>query len=107
MLLILLLVAAERFDLDVVLGAVLAGMVLRSWTRRMDVDIEPLESKLEAVGYGIFIPLFFVASGMTLDVQAILAQPTRLFIFVGLLVVVRGLPSLLVSTPVCCRSASG
>jgi Kef-type K+ transport system membrane component KefB len=95
-LLILLLVAAERFGLDVVLGAVLAGMVLRSWTRRMDVDIEPLESKLEAVGYGIFIPLFFVASGMTLDIQAILAQPARLFIFVGLLVVVRGLPSLLV-----------
>jgi Kef-type K+ transport system membrane component KefB len=95
-LLVVLLVAAERFGLDVVLGAVLAGMVLRSWTRRMDVDVEPLESKLEAVGYGIFIPLFFVASGMTLDIQAILAQPLRLFIFVGLLIVVRGLPSLLV-----------
>jgi Kef-type K+ transport system membrane component KefB len=34
-LLLLLLVAAERFGLDVVLGAMLAGMVLRSWTRRM------------------------------------------------------------------------
>jgi Kef-type K+ transport system membrane component KefB len=32
---LLLLVAAERFGLDVVLGAMLAGMVLRSWTRRM------------------------------------------------------------------------
>jgi Kef-type K+ transport system membrane component KefB len=95
-LLVLLLVAAERFGLDVVLGAVLAGMVLRSWTHRMDVDVEPLESKLEAVGYGIFIPLFFVASGMTLDVQAILADPLRLFVFAGLLLVVRGLPSLLV-----------
>ena len=89
-LLIVLLVAAERFGLDVVLGAMLAGMVLRSWTRRMDVDVEHLESKLEAVGYGIFIPLFFVASGMTLDIEAILAQPLRLFIFVGLLIVVRG-----------------
>ncbi len=95
-LLIVLLVAAERFGLDVVLGAMLAGMVLRSWTRRMDVDVEHLESKLEAVGYGIFIPLFFVASGMTLDIEAILAQPLRLFIFVGLLIVVRGLPSVLV-----------
>jgi Kef-type K+ transport system membrane component KefB len=95
-LLVVLLVAAERFGLDVVLGALLAGMVLRSWTRRMEVDVEPLESKLEAVGYGIFIPLFFVASGMTLDVQAILANPARMLTFVALLVVVRGLPSLLV-----------
>jgi Kef-type K+ transport system membrane component KefB len=95
-LLMVLLVAAARFGLDVVLGAMLAGIVLRSWTHRMEVDVEPLESKLEAVGYGIFIPLFFVASGMTLDVQAILRDPLRLFIFVGLLIVVRGLPSLLI-----------
>jgi Kef-type K+ transport system membrane component KefB len=95
-LLVLLLVLAERFGLDVVLGALLAGMVLRSWTHRMEVDVEPLESKLEAVGYGIFIPLFFVASGMTLDIQSILADPLRLIIFAGLLLAVRGLPSLLV-----------
>jgi Kef-type K+ transport system membrane component KefB len=95
-LLIVLLVVAEKFGLDVVLGAMLAGMVLRSWTHRMEVDVEPLESKLEAVGYGIFIPLFFVASGMTLDVQAIVANPLRLVVFVVLLIVVRGLPSLVV-----------
>jgi Kef-type K+ transport system membrane component KefB len=62
----------------------------------MEVDIEYLESKLEAVGYGIFIPLFFVWSGMTLDVHAIAANPLRLVIFAALLVVVRGLPSLVV-----------
>jgi Kef-type K+ transport system membrane component KefB len=95
-LLVLLLVAAQRFGLDVVLGAMLAGMVLRSWTHRMEVDVEPLESKLEAVGYGIFIPLFFVASGMTLDIKSILANPLRLVVFAGLLLVVRGLPSLFV-----------
>ena len=95
-LLLLLLVAAERFGLDVVLGAMLAGMVLRSWTRRMGGDVRPLEEKLEAVGYGIFIPLFFVASGMTLDIHSIIANPGRLLVFTGLLLVVRGLPSLLV-----------
>ena len=95
-LLLVLLVAAERFGLDVVLGAMLAGMVLRSWTHRMDVDVTPLESKLEAVGYGIFIPLFFVASGMTLDVHAIVSNPVRLLVFAALLLVVRGLPSLLI-----------
>ena len=95
-LLLVLLVAAERFGLDVVLGAVLAGMVLRSWTRKMGVDVKPLEDKLDAVGYGIFIPVFFVASGMTLDIRAVAADPVRLLVFVGLLLVVRGLPSMLV-----------
>jgi Kef-type K+ transport system membrane component KefB len=95
-LLLVLLVAAERFGLDVVLGAVLAGMVLRSWTRRMGVDVVPLEEKLDAVGYGFFIPVFFVSSGMTLDVQAIAEAPLRLLAFLVLLLVVRGLPSLLV-----------
>ena len=95
-LLLLLLTGAARFGLDIVLGAMLAGMVLRSWTRRMGVDTEPLEIKLEAVGYGIFIPIFFVASGMTLDVRAIIANPLRLLVFLLLLLVVRGLPALLI-----------
>jgi Kef-type K+ transport system membrane component KefB len=95
-LLLALLVLAERFGLDVVLGALLAGMVLRSWTRRIDMDVERLEQKLDAVGYGIFIPLFFVSSEMTLDIRSIASDPVRLLVFVGLLLVVRGLPALLV-----------
>jgi Kef-type K+ transport system membrane component KefB len=95
-LLLVLLVGAARFGLDVVLGAMLAGMVLRTWTRRMGVDVEPLETKLEAVGYGIFIPIFFVASGMTLDIHAIISAPLRVVLFLLLLLLVRGLPSLLV-----------
>jgi Kef-type K+ transport system membrane component KefB len=95
-LLLLLLVAAQRFGLDVVLGAMLAGMVLRSWTHGIDIDVTPLEGKLDAVGYGFFIPIFFVASGMALDVKSIAENPLRLLVFFGLLLVVRGLPSLLV-----------
>jgi Kef-type K+ transport system membrane component KefB len=95
-LLVLLLVAAERFGDDVVLGAMLAGMVLRSWTRKVEMDLQPLEDKLDAVGYGIFIPVFFVSSGLTLDIQSILKDPLRMLIFLVLLLVVRGLPSLLV-----------
>lgn len=95
-LLIVLLSLAEHFGLDVVLGAVLAGLVLRRWTRRMDVDVKPLEEKLEAVGYGVFIPLFFVASGMSLDIRSIIQNPLRLVVFAALLLIVRGLPSLLI-----------
>jgi Kef-type K+ transport system membrane component KefB len=95
-LLMALLVAAAEFGLDVVLGAMLAGIVLRTWTARMGVDVEPLEIKLDAVGYGIFIPIFFVSSGMSLDVQAIIDNPERLLVFLALLLVVRGLPSLII-----------
>ena len=95
-LLLALLALAQRFGLDVVLGAVLAGMVLRTWLRREDVDVHPLEEKLDAVGYGIFIPIFFVTSGMTLDVPSVVANPLRLLAFLVLLLVVRGLPSLVI-----------
>jgi Kef-type K+ transport system membrane component KefB len=95
-LLLVLLLAAARFGLDVVLGALLAGMVLRRWTRRMGVAVAPLEEKLDALGYGFFIPVFFVTSGMTLDVKSVVQNPIRLVVFFLLLLVVRGLPSLLV-----------
>ncbi len=95
-LLLVLLVGAKDFGLDVVLGAMLAGIVLRSWTRRMGVHVERLEDKLDAVGYGIFIPLFFVSSGMSLDIHSIIADPIRLLVFFFLLLLVRGLPSLLI-----------
>ena len=48
-LLFLLLVIAARFGQDVVLGAMLAGIVLRSWTRRMGIDVHGLEEKFDAV----------------------------------------------------------
>ena len=95
-LLFILLAIASRFGLDVVLGAVLAGMVLRGWTHRLNVDTESLEHKFDAVGYGIFIPIFFVSSGMSFDLKSISEDPLRLLLFFVLLLVVRGLPSLLV-----------
>ena len=95
-LLFALLAVASRFGLDVVLGAMLAGMVLRAWTRRFNMDTAGLEHKFDAIGYGIFIPIFFISSGMTLDLKAISKDPLRLLLFFALLLIVRGLPSLLV-----------
>jgi Kef-type K+ transport system membrane component KefB len=91
--LLLLLLSANAFGLDVVLGAFLAGVVLRRWAPG---DVKSLEDKLDAVGYGFFIPVFFVASGMNLDLESIVHQPARLALFFVLLLVVRGLPTLLV-----------
>ena len=90
-LLLLLLVIAEEFGLDVVLGAFLAGIVLRRWAPG---DVHSLEGKLDAIGYGFFIPLFFVASGMSLDIRSIAEAPLRLLVFFVLLLAVRGVPAL-------------
>jgi Kef-type K+ transport system membrane component KefB len=95
-LLFLLLVIASKFGLDAVLGAVLAGIVLRGWTRRIGVDAALLESKFDAVGYGFFIPVFFVASGMNLDIAGIVDNPLRVLLFFLLLLASRGLPCLLI-----------
>ena len=95
-LLFALLAFASRFGLDVVLGAMLAGIVLRIWTRRLNLDTENLERKFDTVGYGIFIPIFFISSGMTIDLTAIIHSPLRLLVLLALLLIVRGLPSLLI-----------
>jgi Kef-type K+ transport system membrane component KefB len=91
--LLLLLLIANAFGLDAVLGAFLAGVVLRRWAPG---DVKSLEDKLDAVGYGFFIPVFFVASGMGLDLRSIVHSPGRLVLFFGLLLLVRGLPTLLI-----------
>ncbi|TCC05383.1 cation:proton antiporter [Kribbella soli] len=91
--LLLLLVIASDFGLDVVLGAFVAGVVLHRWAPG---NVEALDHKLDAVGYGFFIPIFFVSSGMGLDLHSIAEAPGRLFLFFFLLLAVRGLPTLLV-----------
>ena len=93
LLLVALLFLSAEFGLDIVLGAFFAGMVLRRWHPG---DVESLERKLDAVGYGFFIPVFFVASGLALDVDSIVEGPARLIAVFGLLLVVRGVPALFV-----------
>ena len=93
LLLLALLVLAGEFGLDVVLGAFLAGAVLRRWAPG---DVHSFEAKLDAVGYGFFIPVFFVSAGVGVDIVSIQESPARLAVFFILLLVVRGLPVLLV-----------
>ena len=55
-------------------------------------------AKLEAVGFGVFIPVFFIASGIRFDLNALLDHPSNLVkvpIFLAALFLVRGLPALL------------
>ncbi len=93
-LLVGLLLITQEFGIEAALGAFFAGMVLRR-TSAGNVNHE-FEQKLDAVGYGFFIPVFFVSSGMALDVVSIVENPLRLLVFFVLLLVVRGAPAILV-----------
>lgn len=87
---------AAQLGLDVVLGGFVAGMITRLAVRGREVSV--LESKLSAVGFGLLIPFFFIVSGVEFDLDALLASPSALLklpLFLGLFLVVRGLPALL------------
>ena len=86
-------------DLDMLLGAFTAGVIYRLLlSGAPEHDIEIMESKVEALGYGFLVPVFFIYTGVTFDLDALFADPGTLAllpIFLVLLLVVRGLPSLL------------
>jgi Kef-type K+ transport system membrane component KefB len=87
---------AANLGLDLLLGGFAAGIITREVLRGREVDV--FNSKLTAVGFGFFIPFFFVFSGVNLAISALFSQPsgiTKLFVFLALFFVVRGLPALL------------
>jgi Kef-type K+ transport system membrane component KefB len=87
LLLIVLVTAAEVFELDVVLGAFAAGFVLRGL---LPAGHEALEHKIEGLAFGMLIPIFFITSGMAIDPRAVVEEPVALAIFVALILLVRG-----------------
>ncbi len=90
-------VVAEHFGLATILGAFLAGVIVRR-TDETPASQEEFQGKLEAIGFGFLIPVFFVSTGVGLDIAA-LFHSTRAIILVPVflvaLLVVRGLPALL------------
>jgi Kef-type K+ transport system membrane component KefB len=96
LLLFALVVIAADLGLDVILGAFAAGAILRLILRGR--ELERFESKLDAVGFGLLIPFFFVTSGIQLDLEALADSPRALLevpVFLGLFLLVRGLPAML------------
>ncbi|TJZ81300.1 cation:proton antiporter [Rhodococcus oryzae] len=89
LLLVTLIAVATIFDLDIILGAFAAGFILR---RAMPSGDEKLEAKLDGLAFGLLIPIFFVTSGMAIDVKAVAAAPGVLLAFLVLILLVRGLP---------------
>jgi len=91
-----LALVASHLGLDLLLGGFAAGLITRQVLATR--EIPAFDSKLTAVAFGVFIPFFFVVSGMRLDVDALFASPSgvaKLAIFFVLFLVVRGTPALL------------
>ena len=90
-----LVLLAGELGLDILLGGFLAGMIVRAALRGR--ELEQFESKLTAVGFGFLIPFFFVSSGIDFHLSALGSAEAigKLFLFLALFLVVRGLPALL------------
>jgi Kef-type K+ transport system membrane component KefB len=90
-----LVLLAGKLGLDVLLGGFVAGMIVRLALKGRELQV--FESKLAAVGFGFFVPFFFVTSGMAFDVDALGSTEAllKLALFFLLFLVIRGLPALL------------
>jgi Kef-type K+ transport system membrane component KefB len=87
---------AYQLGLDLLLGGFAAGLITRQVLKERDVP--NFDSKLTGVAFGVFVPFFFVVSGMQLDVDAMFSSASgvlRILIFFALFLVVRGTPALL------------
>jgi Kef-type K+ transport system membrane component KefB len=90
--------AAEQLGLEVILGAFAAGAILSLADRDQAMTHPDFRRKLEAIGFGVFIPVFFVTSGLRFDLGALTADASTLAmvpLFLAALLVVRGVPAVL------------
>jgi Kef-type K+ transport system membrane component KefB len=98
LLLVALVALAGELGLELILGAFAAGAMLAIVDRDDSMTHPLLHTKLEAAGYGIFIPAFFVVSGMRFDLGALTSSASALAqvpVFLVALLLVRGLPAIL------------
>jgi Kef-type K+ transport system membrane component KefB len=98
MLLVAFVALASVLGLETILGAFVAGVILRLVDGDRMMTHPQFRQKLEAIGFGVFVPIFFVASGIQFDLTALFASPStilRVPIFLIALLLVRGIPALL------------
>jgi Kef-type K+ transport system membrane component KefB len=89
-------VIAAEMGLEILIGAFTAGMIIGMVTR--GDETESFLQKLDGVGFGVFIPIFFVVAGVRFDLMALLGSSTSLLcvpLFLALFLLARGLPVLL------------
>jgi Kef-type K+ transport system membrane component KefB len=96
MLVFALALLAYELGLDLLLGGFAAGIITRQVLGAR--ELPGFDSKLTAVAFGVFVPFFFIVSGMNLDVHALFASVSgvlKMILFFVLFFIVRGTPALL------------
>lgn len=105
---VLLLIAAlvglsVMLDLDMLLGAFVAGAVWRIiMARAPEKDAAAMETKLEAIAFGLFVPIFFLYTGVNFDLQALTGSSSAMLmlpLFLVALLVLRGTTAQLSAPP--------
>jgi Kef-type K+ transport system membrane component KefB len=97
LLLATLVFIAVELDLELVLGAFSAGVIYAIATRGAP-GTAVLKTKLDAIAFGFLVPVFFIRSGLTFDLEGLLDSPSamaQLPIFLGLFLLARGLPAII------------
>jgi Kef-type K+ transport system membrane component KefB len=90
-----LVALAYELGLDLLLGGFVAGLIARMALQGREVEL--FEAKLTAIGYGFFIPFFFIVSGIEFDLDSLLSSTETIYklpLFLALFFVVRGVPAL-------------
>jgi Kef-type K+ transport system membrane component KefB len=96
LLIALLVWVASELGLDILLGAFVAGLVVRLANKGENAHV--IEQKLSSVAFGVFVPIFFVVSGMSFDIDSFVDEPITLLrvpLYLALFLVIRGVPVLL------------
>jgi Kef-type K+ transport system membrane component KefB len=89
---------ADSLGLESILGAFMAGAILSLLDKDEAMTHPEFRRKLEAIGFGLFIPVFFVTSGVKYDLNALTSSASNVLmvpIFLAALMAARGLPALL------------
>jgi Kef-type K+ transport system membrane component KefB len=87
--------AAQQLGLEVILGTFAAGAILALADPDQEMTHPDFRRKLEAIGFGVFIPVFFVTSGIRFDLDALAGSAAMVPLFLAALLAVRGIPALL------------
>jgi len=98
LLMIALLVISEGLKFDAILGSFLAGALLSAVTDpAKEEELGHVRHKLEGIGFGFFVPIFFVATGLSFPVDQLFSDwstALRVPMFLAMLLLARGLPVL-------------
>ena len=91
-------VLAYRFGFASILGAFAAGLLVRIVDLARHSPHPQFRVKLEGIGFGFLVPIFFISTGVAFPLKALLTNPAALAevpLFLAALLLVRGLPALL------------